>query len=136
MPQPATTEWADVDVREIRVEPGADPWLRKYVMVLAERVGMLISQIAEGRTQTIGIRYYGPLVAEHADLIASSVVVGVLRPMLSSNVTVVNARETLIAWYQRRGYRNTGKIQPFPADTKFGVVKNDPIKLVVLEKEV
>src|SRR4029078_3311252 len=61
-------------------------------MVLAERVGMLVSQIAEGRTQAIGIRYYGPLVSEHADLIHSSVVVGVLRPMLASNVTVVNAR--------------------------------------------
>ena len=61
-------------------------------MVLAERLGMLVSQIAEGRTRAIGIRYYGPLVSEHADLIASSVVVGVLRPMLSSNVTVVNAR--------------------------------------------
>jgi D-3-phosphoglycerate dehydrogenase / 2-oxoglutarate reductase len=61
-------------------------------MVLGERVGMLVSQIADGRTQAIGIRYYGPLVSEHADLIASSVVVGVLRPMLSSNVTVVNAR--------------------------------------------
>jgi len=61
-------------------------------MVLAERVGMLVSQIADGRTQAIGIRYYGPLVSEQADLIASSVVAGVLRPMLSSNVTVVNAR--------------------------------------------
>ena len=61
-------------------------------LVLADRIGMLVSQIAEGRTQAIGIRYYGPLVSEQADLIASSVVVGVLRPMLSSNVTVVNAR--------------------------------------------
>jgi D-3-phosphoglycerate dehydrogenase / 2-oxoglutarate reductase len=61
-------------------------------MLLAERIGMLVSQIAEGRTHAIGIRYYGSLVADHAELIASSVVVGVLRPMLSSNVTVVNAR--------------------------------------------
>lgn len=65
--------------------------VRPYMM-LAERIGMLVSQIATGRTQAIGIRYYGPLVAEHAELIASSVVVGVLRPMLSSNVTVINAR--------------------------------------------
>ena len=65
--------------------------VRPYMM-LAERIGMLVSQVAEGRTQAIGIRYYGPLVAEHAELIASSVVVGVLRPMLSSNVTVINAR--------------------------------------------
>ena len=61
-------------------------------MLLAERMGVLVSQIAEGRTQAVGIRYYGPLVSEHAELIASSVVAGVLRPMLSSNVTVVNAR--------------------------------------------
>jgi D-3-phosphoglycerate dehydrogenase len=61
-------------------------------MLLGERMGTLVSQIAEGRTQAVGIRYYGPLVSEHADPIASSVVVGVLKPMLSANVTVVNAR--------------------------------------------
>jgi D-3-phosphoglycerate dehydrogenase len=60
-------------------------------MVLAERVGMLVSQIADGRTY--GIRYYGLFVAEHADLIANSVVVGVLRPMLSPNVTVERTRD-------------------------------------------
>jgi len=51
-------------------------------------------------------------------------------------MTVITTRHELIAWYQRRGYRNTGKTQPFPTDTKFGVIKNDPIELVVLEKEV
>ena len=61
-------------------------------MLLGERMGTLVSQIADGRTQAVGIRYYGPLVTEHADPIASSVVVGVLKPMLSANVTVVNAR--------------------------------------------
>lgn len=71
----------------------ADEFARvRPFMLLAERMGLLVSQIAEGRTHAIGIRYYGSLVAEHAELIASSVVVGVLRPMLSSNVTVVNAR--------------------------------------------
>jgi D-3-phosphoglycerate dehydrogenase len=61
-------------------------------MLLGERMGTLVSQIAEGRTHAVGIRYYGPLVSEHAEVIASSVVVGVLKPMLSANVTVVNAR--------------------------------------------
>jgi D-3-phosphoglycerate dehydrogenase len=61
-------------------------------MLLGERMGTLISQITDGRTHAIGIRYYGPLVAEHAEIIASSVVAGVLRPILSSNVTVINAR--------------------------------------------
>lgn len=36
---PAAAGLADVEVREIRVEPGADPWLRKHVMILAERAG-------------------------------------------------------------------------------------------------
>ncbi len=59
---------------------------------LADRMGALVSQLAEGRTHSVGIRYYGPLVSEHAQFIASAVVAGVLRPMLSSSVTVVNAR--------------------------------------------
>jgi D-3-phosphoglycerate dehydrogenase / 2-oxoglutarate reductase len=61
-------------------------------MVLAERMGALASQLADGRTHSIGIRHYGPLVSTHAGLLASSMVAGVLRPMLSSTVTVVNAR--------------------------------------------
>ena len=61
-------------------------------MVLAERMGALASQLADGRTHAIGIRHYGPLVSSHAGLLASSVVAGVLRPMLSATVTVVNAR--------------------------------------------
>jgi D-3-phosphoglycerate dehydrogenase len=61
-------------------------------MVLADRMGALVSQLADGRTHSIGIRHYGPLVSAHASLLANSVVAGVLRPMLSSTVTVVNAR--------------------------------------------
>ena len=61
-------------------------------MVLADRMGALVSQLAGGRTHSIGIRHYGPLVSAQAGLLASSVVAGVLRPMLSSTVTVVNAR--------------------------------------------
>jgi D-3-phosphoglycerate dehydrogenase len=61
-------------------------------MVLAERMGALVSQLAEGRTQSIGIRHYGPLVSANSSLLSSAVVAGVLRPMLSSTITVVNAR--------------------------------------------
>jgi D-3-phosphoglycerate dehydrogenase len=61
-------------------------------MLLAERIGALVSQIADGRTHAVGIRHYGPLVSAHSGLLASSVVAGVLRPLLSSTITVVNAR--------------------------------------------
>lgn len=61
-------------------------------MLLADRLGALLAQLATGRTQGVGIRYYGPLVGAHSELLTSAVVAGVLRPMLSSTVTVVNAR--------------------------------------------
>jgi predicted N-acetyltransferase YhbS len=50
-------------------------------------------------------------------------------------MTVITTRKELLNWYGRRGYRNTGKMIPFPVDTKFGIPK-EPIELVVLEKEV
>ena len=61
-------------------------------MLLAERLGALLSQLATGRTHGVGIRYYGAAVSAGSDLLASAVVAGVLRPMLSATVTVVNAR--------------------------------------------
>jgi D-3-phosphoglycerate dehydrogenase / 2-oxoglutarate reductase len=72
--------------------PGEEYTRIRPFMLLAERMGALASQIADGRTHGVGIRYYGPLVNAHAELLASAVVAGLLRPMLSSNVTVVNAR--------------------------------------------
>ena len=34
----------------------------------------------------------------------------------SIRMTVIHQRETLIAWYERRGYRVTGETIPFPYD--------------------
>lgn len=52
-------------------------------------------------------------------------------------MTVVNVRNTLIAWYQRRGYARTGETEPFPyADNRFGTPLRDDLHFVVLEKEI
>ena len=52
-------------------------------------------------------------------------------------MTVVNHRDTLIAWYQRRGYQLTGELQPFPYDdTRFGTPRRPDLAFVVLEKAV
>ncbi len=52
-------------------------------------------------------------------------------------MTVVNVRDTLIAWYQRRGYRLTGETQPFPyGDERFGRPLRDDLHFVVLEKDI
>lgn len=50
-------------------------------------------------------------------------------------MTVISVRDTLIAWYERRGYRATGETQPFPyGDERFGVPQRDDLHFVVLEK--
>jgi len=48
--------------------------------------------LTQGRTDGIGIRYYGALAQGGNELIAGSVLVGFLRSVLSGGVTLVNAR--------------------------------------------
>jgi D-3-phosphoglycerate dehydrogenase len=71
---------------------GEDAVRLRPFMVLAERMGMLLSQVAGGRTQALGVRYYGELLAAHGPLIANAAIAGMLTPILSTAVTVVNAR--------------------------------------------
>jgi ribosomal protein S18 acetylase RimI-like enzyme len=50
-------------------------------------------------------------------------------------MTVINQRDTLIAWYERRGYAQTGETQPFPyGDDRFGRPLVDDLHFVVLER--
>jgi ribosomal protein S18 acetylase RimI-like enzyme len=52
-------------------------------------------------------------------------------------ITVVNVREALIAWYERRGYRLTGETRPFPyGDDRYGTPTRDDLEFVVLEKNL
>ena len=50
-------------------------------------------------------------------------------------MTVVHLRDTLIAWYQRRGYALTGERKPFPVGERFGKPRQ-ALEFVVLEKRV
>jgi ribosomal protein S18 acetylase RimI-like enzyme len=50
-------------------------------------------------------------------------------------MTVISVRSELISWYERRGYRRTGHMEPFPyGDEKFGLPKRDDLEFEVLEK--
>jgi ribosomal protein S18 acetylase RimI-like enzyme len=52
-------------------------------------------------------------------------------------MTVVELRGELIAWYERRGYRATGEIRPFPyEDERFGLPKRDDLRFVVLRRRI
>lgn len=52
-------------------------------------------------------------------------------------MTVLDARVELLAFYERRDYRRTGRYEPFPyGDTRFGVPHRADLRLEVLEKAV
>jgi ribosomal protein S18 acetylase RimI-like enzyme len=50
-------------------------------------------------------------------------------------IDVLNVRGSLIAWYERRGYRLTGEAHPYPyEDNRYGVPQRPDLAFVVLEK--
>lgn len=50
-------------------------------------------------------------------------------------MTVIDVRGELIAFYERRGYRRTGIVKPFPyGDERFGLPRRDDLRFEVLEK--
>lgn len=52
-----------------------------------------------------------------------------------ARMTVIAQRPELIAWYERRGYRDTGETAPFPyGDPRFGAPRRDDLWFVILEK--
>ncbi|MFF9154394.1 GNAT family N-acetyltransferase [Streptomyces sp. NPDC014846] len=51
------------------------------------------------------------------------------------HMTVISVRDDLIAWYERRGYRRTGRMSPFPyGDERFGIPQRDDLRFELLVK--
>lgn len=58
-----------------------------------------------------------------------------VRGASSIRMGVLNVRDTLIAWYERRGYARTGEMEPYPyGDNRFGTPLREDLEFVVLEK--
>ncbi|MFE7530820.1 GNAT family N-acetyltransferase [Kitasatospora sp. NPDC057542] len=52
-------------------------------------------------------------------------------------MTVIEQRADLIAWYERRGYRRTGEFSPFPYDDeRFGIPLRPDLRFEHLVKEL
>lgn len=50
-------------------------------------------------------------------------------------MTVIDVRDSLIAFYERRGYVRTGIKKPFPyGDARFGIPKREDLRFELLEK--
>ncbi|GGU99669.1 N-acetyltransferase [Streptomyces filipinensis] len=53
------------------------------------------------------------------------------------HMTVISVRDDLIAWYERRGYRRTGKMSPFPyGDERFGIPQRPDLQFELLVKKL
>jgi len=64
------------------------PWIR-----LADSLATIVTQMGAARVDTIALRYYGALAdSRAAEILAASAAAGVLRPILSGGVSIVNAR--------------------------------------------
>jgi ribosomal protein S18 acetylase RimI-like enzyme len=54
-----------------------------------------------------------------------------------AKMTVITQRHSLIEFYKRRDYRDTGIVEPFPThDQRFGIPKVQNLQFCVLEKQL
>jgi GNAT superfamily N-acetyltransferase len=54
-----------------------------------------------------------------------------------TRIGVLHVRETLIAWYERRGYEPTGFTEPYPTDDpRFGTPLQKNLQFVIMEKQI
>ena len=51
-------------------------------------------------------------------------------------MAVITLREELLAYYERRGYRRTGKRKPFPSESGASVPQVENLQLEILEKRL
>jgi ribosomal protein S18 acetylase RimI-like enzyme len=52
-------------------------------------------------------------------------------------IGVLHVRDSLIAWYERRGYRATGETEPYPSDDpRFGTPLRENLQFLIMEKEM
>jgi ribosomal protein S18 acetylase RimI-like enzyme len=52
-------------------------------------------------------------------------------------IGVLHVRDTLIAWYERRGYRATGETEPYPTnDSRFGTPLRENLHFLIMEKQI
>jgi D-3-phosphoglycerate dehydrogenase / 2-oxoglutarate reductase len=99
--------------------------VRPY-LELAERLGSLVSQLAESRPARIRIRYAGEVADVGTHLLRSAVLAGVLNAVLDEKVNVVNApavaaaRGLIVEEESRRrehGFPNTLEVSALPEKT-------------------
>ena len=128
-----------------RIDPGvlrADIERPRSRVLVAERDGQLVAcahVAVEGDAGYFGMFAVRPALqgggTGHAVLAEAERIVRDEWALPVLRMTVIDLREDLIGWYERRGYRRTGIKKPFPAvDPRFGLPRRDDLRFEVLEK--
>ena len=130
-----------------RIDPqvlAADIARPRSVVLLAERDGALLAcaHVAEED----GAGYFGMFAVRpelqggnvgKAMLTQAERIAGEDWSLATMRMTVIDVRDSLIAFYQRRGYVRTGILKPFPyGDERFGIPLRDDLRFEVLEKDL
>jgi ribosomal protein S18 acetylase RimI-like enzyme len=133
------TRTDDSLLREEASEPGAnllvcrDPVDRSIL-------GTVLLVPAEDDSWYLGMLTIRPTLQNRKlgrELLSAAEVFAKVRGARSIRMGVLNVRDALIAWYERRGYRRTGKTQPFHyGDSRFGRPLRDDLEFVMLEKRL
>lgn len=98
------------------------------VGLLADATCYISLLAIDPRVQSLG---YGRQLLAEAEKFAQSC------GAQTARITVIRQREALIAWYERRGYRQTGDVIPFPYGTPgVGTPLRYDLHLLVLEKPI
>lgn len=117
----------------------ADP---NSCMLLAERTGTLVGCVKLVREANVGVIGMVSVVpALQRAGIGKSLLREAERVIVAewglrrATMTVIVQRDTLIAWYERHGYRRTGMTSPFPyGQPRFGLPKRNDLAFETLEK--
>jgi len=112
------------------------------ILLLAERGGGLIASCHVERQGKSG--YFGMFAVDPAQQgsgLGKAVLAEAERiarerwQCRSMRMTVIEQRNELIAWYERRGYLRTAEYQPFPYDDeRFGIPRRPDLRFEVLVK--
>lgn len=117
----------------------ADPCV---ALVLARQGGELAGSVAvridERQVAHIGMFAIRPALQGGGigrALLAEAERVARARGARAAEMTVIEQRVELLAWYARRGYLPTGETEPFPyGNPRFGLPRRDDLRFVVLAK--
>jgi ribosomal protein S18 acetylase RimI-like enzyme len=125
----------EANVNELMQLPGAV--FLKYTNEKNDIEGCVFLQKREGKMY-LGMLCVSPVLQAKGtgkQLMAAAAVYAKEQDCPAIFMRVISIRHELIAWYERQGYINTGKKEPFPDDTKFGA-PTQPLEFIILEKQV